>query len=64
LIDAAHPGELLLQLARIRACPDQPANVIEHDFRVRECAGKVRDLVELRMKNHSISLEVKVLHPA
>jgi hypothetical protein len=31
--------------------------VIEHDFRVRECTGKVRDIVKLRVKNQSIERE-------
>src|SRR5262249_60090054 len=50
-------GKLLFQLAGICADSDQPADVVEHDFRVRECTGKVCDVVKLRVKNQSIERE-------
>src|SRR5439155_19814844 len=52
-------GKLLLQLAGVCARSNQPADVIKHDFRVRECARKVRDLVKLGVKDQGIERESK-----
>ena len=48
---------MLLQPAGIGADSDQPADVVEHDFLVRECTGNARDVAKLRMKDYGIERE-------
>src|SRR5262249_27920728 len=49
--------KLLAQPAGIRADSDQPADMVEHDFRIRACTSKVRDIVKVWVKNQSIERE-------